>query len=56
MPEFVTWKEMFDRLEKFEIRMGRLEKIVYVLAAAVLSPKFNGPDPSHLVGTIIGLF
>lgn len=52
-PDFVTWKDLTERLERFDNRLGRIEKIVYVLCAAVAVPKLGGPDPSSLVATVI---
>lgn len=36
-----------------ERRFGRIEKGLALLAVAVLSPKFGGPDVSHVVSVVV---
>lgn len=52
-PEYVTWREMAEWREKLDARVGRIEKLGLLLVAAVISPKFGGPDPSQFVGAIV---
>lgn len=52
-PDYVTNKELQERLDKIQDRIGKLEKYLIVLACAIASPKLGGPDPASIVGAVI---
>lgn len=54
-PDFVTNKELQEKLDKIQERIGRLERYLIVVACAVASPKLGGPDPTALANAVIHL-
>lgn len=52
-PDFVTFRDLHELLEKQSDRIGRLEKVVVGVLVAVASPKLGGPDVSHVIGAIV---
>lgn len=55
-PDFVTFRDLHELLEKQSDRIGRLEKVVVAVLVAVASPKLGGPDLSQVVAAAVAHF
>lgn len=50
----VTVREFYRALGDIKDQIAKRDRLLILLAAAVFSPKLGGPDPSKLVGLILG--
>jgi len=50
-----TFKDLYEVQSKIDSRVGRLEKIVILLAVAVVSPKVGGPSASEFVASVLNV-